>query len=106
MSMAHRNVIAGATLIVFACWYAYLAGNLPSRDIMPNTPGPAFFPTIIVSAVVILSVALLAVGIKGLAAGAALKAEQSQTAQGVWAIAAFAAYLSALPYARHTPMPV
>lgn len=99
MSMARRNVIAGAALIAFACWYAYLAGSLPSRDIMPNTPGPAFFPTIIVCAVLLLSVALLATGIIALRKESSEEPGKTKAGQGAWAVAAFATYLATLPYA-------
>ena len=99
MSMAHRNIVAGLSLLVFACWYAYLAGNLPERDVMPNTPGPAFFPTIIVASVLVLSLALVVSGWRGLQPEASAKMAEFASRDGAYAIGAFLVYLAVLPYA-------
>ena len=93
MSMAHRNIVAGLSLLVFACWYAYLAGNLPERDVVPNTPGPAFFPTIIAASVLVVS------GWRGLQTEASAKMAEFASRDGAYAIGAFLVYLAVLPYA-------
>lgn len=68
MKMAMRNIISSTVLLVLAVGYAWQIMLLPTRDTMPNTPGPAFFPWLIVSCVALLSVALLLRGIRELKA--------------------------------------
>ncbi len=68
MPMAWRNVIAALTLLVLSAVYAVLTSDLPDRSI-PNTPGPSFFPFVIVTVLALLSAALLITGIRELSAG-------------------------------------
>lgn len=74
MPMAQRNIIAGSGLLCFAVWYAYLTAGLPERAAIPGTPGPSFFPWLIISIIACLSAALL---IRGVAA---------MIGQGRWAV--------------------
>lgn len=99
MTMARRNIIAGFALIAFGIWYVYLIGNLPERSIMPNTPGPSFFPIIIVSAILLLSAALLVSGFLALRLPEANKAKPISSRVATFAIGTFIAYLTVLPYA-------
>ena len=99
MPMARRNIVAGLALLGFACWYAYLAGNLPERSVMPNTPGPSFFPILIVTAVMVLSVCLIGVGLKAGGQSDSRKVENFAEKDGWLAICAFVVYLAVLPYA-------
>lgn len=99
MTMARRNTIAGLALMAFGVWYAYLIGNLPERSIMPNTPGPSFFPIIIVSAVLLLSAALLTTGIIGLSKPGNNAGVRNSGRPAVLAVGLFIIYLASLPYA-------
>jgi hypothetical protein len=99
MSMARRNIAAGVALAGFACWYAYLTGNLPDRDVMPNTPGPAFFPTLIATLILVLATAMAVVGFRQLRSEAAGGAEPFVQREGAYAIIAFLIYLVALTHA-------
>ena len=103
MKMAIRNIVSGAILILLAIGYAWQITLVPSRDVMPNTPGPAFFPWVILACLALLSIALFIQGIRGLKsqdkAGSA-KSSADNT-EGQWQkplmmILAFAAYLLAL----------
>lgn len=99
MTMARRNTIAGLALMAFGVWYAYLIGNLPERSIMPNTPGPSFFPIIIVSVVLLLSAALLATGIIGLRQRGNDADANSLKQPALLTVGVFIVYLASLPYA-------
>lgn len=98
MAMAQRNIIAGLALITLGVWYVYLIGNLPTRSIMPNTPGPAFFPTVIVSAVLLLSTSLLVSGIIGLRKDTNIAAGQLGGKTAIFTLIVFAVYLVILPW--------
>ena len=98
MPMARRNIVAGLALLAFGSWYAYLTGNLPTRDVMPNTPGPAFFPTIIVAAVMVLSAAMVIAGVKGEHTARAADPSRDRSREPILAIGAFLIYLAALPH--------
>jgi len=67
MNMAKRNIASGAFLLCVTCWYGWMTLGLPSRDIMPNTPGPSFFPWLIAGLTAILSILLIIKGMRGLA---------------------------------------
>jgi putative tricarboxylic transport membrane protein len=87
--MRRRNIAAAVGLIVCGLVYGILSWNLPERS-LPGTPGPSFFPLVVTAMLLVLSVALLvralvseraapapdedaaalAVGERGLAAGA------------------------------------
>ena len=99
MTMARRNTIAGLALMAFGIWYAYLIGNLPERSIMPNTPGPSFFPIIIVTAVLLLSAAMLVSGIRGLRQPGSDAGKHINNRPAVFAIGTFFVYLALVPYA-------
>lgn len=98
MRMAWRNILAAAALLAFSAWYAWLATGLPERS-LPNTPGPSFFPLLIVAFIALLSAALLYKGIMG------LRTQEKSTRDGVptrtawFMLAAFAIYLTLLPVA-------
>lgn len=96
MAMAHKNIIAGLALIAFGAWYAYLIGGLPERTTMPNTPGPSFFPIIIVSAVLLLSAALLILGLVNARKATDAPAGQHSPPGAILAITAFVTYLVVL----------
>lgn len=99
MTMARRNTVAGLALMAFGVCYAYLIGNLPERSIMPNTPGPSFFPIIIVSAVLLLSAALLVSGIIGLRQPGNDAGVHKSERSALLAVGIFIVYLTSLPYA-------
>jgi putative tricarboxylic transport membrane protein len=99
--MRRRNIVAAAALIVCGLVYGYLAWGLPERS-LPNTPGPSFFPLVVMAILLVLSVALL---VQALAAddGAAAPAVDDAPALTVdrrlalAALAAFLAYIALLP---------
>ena len=65
MSMSAKNVVAGLVLLLIGLAYGFLAMQLPERSV-PNVPGPAFFPGVVATIIVILSLALLIKGLLGL----------------------------------------
>ena len=98
MSMAHKNIAAAIGLLAFTAWYAVLTAGLPERAIMPNTPGPSFFPWLITAALSALSVALLVHGITRLKRENGAAAVFFDFKTPVLALASFAVYLAALPF--------
>ena len=106
MSMAHKNIAAAIGLLAFTGWYAVLTTGLPDRDIMPNTPGPSFFPWLIVAALTALSVALFVQGITRLKRANGAVAESQDLKTPVLALASIAIYLAALPYLGFVPASV
>jgi hypothetical protein len=106
MSMAHKNIAAAIGLLAFTGWYAVLTTGLPDRDIMPNTPGPSFFPWLITVALTALSVALLVQGIARLKRPTGAVADRQDLKTPVLALASFAIYLIALPYLGFVPASV
>lgn len=97
--MAKRHIVAGLVLIALGAWYVHLIGNLPLRSIMPNTPGPSFFPIIIAVAVLGLSSTLLISGLIGLRKDFDVTVEESNAKTSAIALSVFALYLAILPYA-------
>ena len=99
MSMSAKNVVAGLVLLLIGLAYGFLAMQLPERSV-PNVPGPAFFPGVVATIIVILSLALLIKGLLGLR-------KESLTAKGglslsVWPILMLGwwlAFIMILPYA-------
>ena len=106
MSMAQKNIAAAMGLLAFTAWYAALTAGLPERAIMPNTPGPSFFPWLITAALSALSIALLVQGITRLKGSNGASAEPFDFKTPVLALASFAIYLAALPYLGFVPASV
>ena len=106
MSMAHKNIAAAIGLLVLAGWYAALTTGLPDRDVMPNTPGPAFFPWLITAGLSALSLALLFQGITALKRRTGATAERQDVRKPALALASIAIYLVALPYLGFVPASV
>lgn len=98
MSMAWRNIIAALGLIAFGAVYAVLAAGLPERS-LPNTPGPSFFPLLIIAFVVALSVALLLSGVLALRLERGPHFRPVTLERSHLAIACFVIYLALLPFA-------
>ena len=96
--MASRDIIAAIVLLIFSGLYAWAAFHIPDRTI-PNTPGPSFFPFVIITIVAVLSAALL---LKGLAARRAEKGTGAKTPFDqlpALTLSAFVIYLALLPWA-------
>ncbi|HSG95563.1 MAG TPA: tripartite tricarboxylate transporter TctB family protein [Afifellaceae bacterium] len=106
MSMAHKNIAAAIGLLVFAGWFAVMTAGLPERAVMPNTPGPSFFPWLITAALCALSVTLLFQGIIRLKRQSGAVAERQDVRISVLALASMAVYLAALPYLGFVPASV
>ena len=94
---ARRELIAAVALIALGIGYGWLTAGLPER-VMPNTPGPRFFPWIVTISLLALAVTLLV---------RALRRPSSQTEEepgivsgrgrGAAALGAFVVYTLALP---------
>jgi len=93
--MARRDLIAALVLLAFTGGFAWLTLRLPDRG-LPNTPGPAFFPSVIAAALAVLSVALLVRGARAAAVEPATP-PPAVAARGWLALGAFVVYLIALP---------
>ena len=106
MSMAHKNIAAATGLLAFTGWYGVLTASLPERSIMPNTPGPSFFPWLITVGLCALSLALLFQGINQLKRQSGAVADRQDLKTPVLALASFAIYLAALPYLGFVPASV
>ncbi len=98
MSMAHKNIAAATGLLAFTGWYGVLTATLPERSIMPNTPGPSFFPWLITAALCALSLALLYQGITRLKHQSSEGTDWQEARTPALALASIAIYLAALPY--------
>ncbi len=96
MPMARRNVIAALVLLAFSAVYAVLSGELPDRSI-PNTPGPSFFPLVIVTVIAVLSLALLVAGIRELS-DERTAVDGATTRTGWITLLAFLIYLASFPF--------
>ncbi len=83
-------------MLVFGIGYGVLTFALPNRS-LPNTPGPAFFPTIVSGGLILFSLALISKSLRtessGDVAGAVF--ERSRTL----ALLGFLAFIFVLPYA-------
>ena len=99
--MQRRNVIAALVLMAVGVGYGYLTSRLPVRT-LPNTPDPAFLPWVNTVVLLALSAALLVQGLVATAGGGQQAPESSPVGRAgtVWALAAFVAYLVALPSLR------
>jgi len=105
--MAYRNIISGALLIAVGVWYAWQTLQLPLRTgVMPNTPGPSFFPWVIVTVLLALAAALLIQGVSGLATSASTSTSKTAHKPASWQspgksfalLAIILIYIAALPY--------
>ena len=96
MSMAQRNLLAGAVLLAIGLAYGALTTGLPERT-LPDTPGPAFLPWIITAAWLVLSAALLAHGLIA-ASNESKDAGYRVPAKGWVALAGFVVYVGLLPW--------
>ncbi|MES9846306.1 MAG: tripartite tricarboxylate transporter TctB family protein [Candidatus Sedimenticola sp. 6PFRAG5] len=63
--MSLKNVIGAILLLIVGLIYGYLGTQLPDRGI-PNVPGPAFFPGLVATLIVVLAITLLIKGLAGL----------------------------------------
>ncbi len=68
MPMHLRNIIAAVVLLAVGVAYTVLTFQLPERS-LPNTPGPNFFPLVIVVIFLVLALSLLIQGAKKLRKG-------------------------------------
>ena len=93
--MARRNLIAGCGMLALSLIYGVLTASLPERS-LPNTPGPAFFPWFIAAALGILSIALLAQGLRGSESTTGV-GPKSVTGRGWIGLGAFVVYLTLVP---------
>lgn len=99
MKMAIRNIASGTILIFLAIGYGWQITLLPSRDVMPNTPGPEFFPWVIFSCLALLSIALIIQGFLELKSNGAKSDDHyavSRWQKPFTMILVFTAYLFAL----------
>ena len=93
--MARRDLAAACLLLVVTAGFGYLTLRLPDRG-LPNTPGPAFFPTVITLALAVLSLALLVRSLSAVAVDQAGLPE-SIALRGWLVLGAFVVYLLAMP---------
>ena len=104
--MASRDIIAAIGLLIFSGLYAWATFYIPDRTI-PNTPGPSFFPFVIITIVAILSAALLVKGIAGLRSGDRTEIQSSNQSSNkssaarlsALTLGAFGIFLAVLPWA-------
>lgn len=100
MDMAKRNIVASLVLMALAAFYSYQISNLPDRSLMPNTPGPSFFPTLIAISLFVLSMALFLSGIRATAKSKKTdNVESFLSRDAVLTLLTFLFALIALPYA-------
>ena len=96
MSMARRNIIAGVVMLAVSIGYGVLTAGLPDRS-LPDTPGPAFLPTLITLGLLVLSVALLIRGVVDARRESGGADRYGVPARGWIALAGFAVYVGLLP---------
>ena len=93
--MARRELIAAVVLLAFTAAFGWLTIGLPER-VLPNTPGPAFFPGLISLALTALSISLLVRSLR--AAGQEQATLATPLTSRSWAaLGAFVVYLLAMP---------
>lgn len=93
--MKQRNIIAAVFLIVIGLGYAYMTANLPTRNIKDFSE-PSFFPWIITTILLVLSVSLLLQGLRTEHKGAVTSIWESP-GRAVFALVSFLIYLALLP---------
>ena len=96
MTMARRNITAAIVLLAICAWYAWLAAGLPERHV-PNTPGPSFFPYVIVSLVAVLALSLLINGLMGVRNARLEAVSDGIGTLGAVMLGVFLCYLAVLP---------
>lgn len=96
--MASRDIIAAIGLLIFSGLYAWATFYIPDRTI-PNTPGPSFFPFVIITIVAGLSVALLVKGVTALKSAEQTVITSSSARLPFLMLGAFALFLAILPWA-------
>ena len=94
--LARRDFLAGTLLLIFGIGYGVLTLALPNRS-LPNTPGPAFFPTIVSGGLIFLSLALIFQSVRTDSFGDTVGAifERSRT----FALLGFLVFIVVRPYA-------
>ena len=93
--MRQKNITAALVLIAFGVFYGVLTAYLPDRS-LPNTPGPAFFPWISTSLILVLSLWLLIRGLRQ-TSEETVPLDPSLRRNTVFVLAAFVVYLAAMP---------
>ena len=93
--MKQRNIIAAVFLVVIGLGYAYMTANLETREIKDFSE-PSFFPWIITTIFLVLSVSLLAQGLLSEHNGADSSLWDSP-GRAVFALISFLIYLLVLP---------
>lgn len=96
--MASRDIIAAIGLLIFSGLYAWATFYIPDRTI-PNTPGPSFFPFVIITLVAGLSGALLVKGVAALKSTEQAVITSSSARLPLLMLGAFALFLAILPWA-------
>ena len=96
--MGNRNLLAGAVLLAVGAGYAWATTMLPDRS-LPDTPGPAFFPTLVVIGLLGLSATLALRGFLTLRGQRRTTDGYRMPPRGWLALGGFAAFLALLPYA-------
>jgi len=95
--MGRKNIIAGVTLILISLTFAYLTSQLPHRNI-GGDPGIAFFPWLITSFILILSVAMTVQGWLSIRQGEVTTSSQRPPTRVIAMIALYIVFIAALPY--------
>ena len=96
MGMPIKNIIAGVVLALLGLVYGWLATRLPDRGAL-HVPGPAFFPDLIASIMVVLSLVLVAKGTRDLLRGDEPVGRPALSLKGVAVLAVIALYIYLLP---------
>lgn len=98
MPMAARDIIAAIALLIFSAAYLWATFQLPDRTI-PNTPGPSFFPFVVIAVVAVLSAGLLIKGVSGLRVAGAGPFRPAPARRPALTMGAILVYLALLPWA-------
>ncbi|MGY8937790.1 MAG: tripartite tricarboxylate transporter TctB family protein [Alphaproteobacteria bacterium] len=93
-----RDIVAALGLLIFSGLYVWATTHIPDRTI-PNTPGPSFFPFVIITVVAALSVALLVKGYKDYRAENGVPFSILMPPLPCLMLGAFLIFLVALPWA-------
>jgi len=97
-SINRRDAIAGAILLVIGVAYGLLTVALPNRS-LPNIPGSAFFPWLITTGLIVLSMALLVQSVVRDDGDSRHATSDRFASQSLLALILFFVYLILLPYA-------